>query len=184
MKTLDGLISCGPYEGALEESIKGLKYSFRREMVKPLARELAVAFVRLPERPDVLTWVPMHPKDLRWRGFNHAELLAQELSRIVNVPAEALLTKCHETVYQTNLNPIARALNVRDCLQLAPDAKVDGLRVAIIDDVCCSGATLLEAARALKDAGALRVYGLVCAESSQRSEIVEAIRRRWPEFGR
>jgi predicted amidophosphoribosyltransferase len=58
MRTLDALISCGPYEGALEESLKELKYGFRRELAKPLARELAVAFVRLPARPDLLTWDP------------------------------------------------------------------------------------------------------------------------------
>jgi len=184
MKTLDSLISCGSYEGALEESIKELKYGFRRELAKPLARELAVAFVRLPSRPDLLTWIPMHPKDLQWRKFNHAQLLASELSVIVKVPAQALLIKCRETAYQTNLNPIARALNVRDCFELVKDADVGGKRIAVIDDICCSGATLLEAARVLKDAGAKRVYGLVCAESVHRPEIVKAIRTRWPDFGR
>ncbi len=184
MKALDALVSCGPYEGALEESVKALKYQFREELAKPLARELAVAFVRLPARPDLLTWVPMHPKDCRWRGFNHAQLLAEELSRIVKVPAKELLRKCHETAYQSNLNPIARALNVRDCLELTESADVEGLKIAVIDDVCCSGATLLEAARVLKEAGARRVYGLVCAESVHRPEIVRAIRQRWPDFGR
>ncbi|MCI2429672.1 ComF family protein [Candidatus Acetothermia bacterium] len=183
MKILDALISCGPYEGALEESVKALKYEFREELAQPLARELAVAFVKLPLRPDVLTWVPMHAKDRRWRGFNHSQLLAEELSRIVRVPAKELLRKCKETGYQTNLNPIARALNVRDCFELPPNATVAGLKIAVIDDVCCSGATLWEAARVLKKAGARRVYGLVCAESVHRPEIVEAIRQRWPDFG-
>jgi ComF family protein len=183
MRTLDALISCGPYEGALEESLQELKYGFRRELAKPLARELAVAFVRLPARPDLLTWIPMHAKDLQWR-FNHAQLLAEELSAIVRVPAKELLMKCRETAYQTNLNPIARALNVRDCFELAEAADVEGKRIAVIDDICCSGATLLEAARVLKGAGAQRVYGLVCAESLHRPEIVKAIRTRWPDFGR
>jgi predicted amidophosphoribosyltransferase len=82
------------------------------------------------------------------------------------------------------LNPIARALNVRDCFELVEDADVEGKRIAVIDDICCSGATLLEAARVLKGAGAQRVYGLVCAESLHRPEIVKAIRTRWPDFGR
>jgi predicted amidophosphoribosyltransferase len=108
--------------------------------------------------------------------------LAEELSTIVKVPARELLIKCKETAYQTNLNPIARALNVRGCFELVEDA--DGLKIAVIDDICCSGATLLEAARVLKGAGAKRVYGLVCAESVHRPEIVKAIRERWPDFGR
>jgi competence protein ComFC len=184
MRTLDALISCGPYEGALEESLQELKYGFRQELAKPLARELAVAFVRLPARPDLLTWIPMHAKDLKWRKFNHAQLLAEELSAIVRVPARELLIKCKETAYQTNLNPIARALNVGGCFELVEDADVESLKIAVIDDICCSGATLLEAARVLKDAGAKRVYGLVCAESVHRPEIVKAIRTRWPDFGR
>jgi len=184
MKTLDALISCGPYEGAIEESICAFKYGGRRELAKPLARELAVAYVRLPKRPDVFTWVPMHLKDRLWRGFNHAELLAKELGRIVKRPARALLTKCRQVPPQVNLNPIARALNVQGCLKLAPRVNVEGLAIAVVDDVCCSGATLFEAARALKEAGAKRVYGLVLAESSNREEIVAAIRRRLPEFGK
>jgi ComF family protein len=183
MRTLDFLVSGGSYENGLGESLQELKYGFRRELAKPLARELAVAFVRLPARPDLLTWIPMHAKDLQWR-FNHAQLLAEELSTIVRVPAKELLMKCRETAYQTNLNPIARALNVRDCFELAEDADVEGKRIAVIDDICCSGATLLEAARVLKGAGAKRVYGLVCAESVHRPEIVKAIRTRWPDFGR
>lgn len=183
-KTLDALISCGPYEGALEESIKALKYGFRKELAKPLARELAISWVRLPTKPDFITWIPMHPKDRAWRGFDHAELLAQELSVIVKVPAKALLRKCKETAYQSNLNPIARALNVRDCFELADGVDVAGKQIAAVDDICCSGATMLEAARVLKDAGAKRVYGLCCAESVHRVEIVRRIRERWPDFGK
>lgn len=184
MKTLDALVSCGPYEGALEESIKALKYEFREELAQPLARELAIAWVRLPSRPDVITFIPMCDKDREWRCFNHAELLAHELSQIVGIPAKALLRKCHETAYQSNLNPIARALNVRDCFELIDGVDVAGKRVVVVDDICCSGATMLEAARVLKDAGAKRVYGLCCAESIHRAEIVQRIRERWPDFGR
>jgi len=182
--TLDALVSCGPYEGALAESIKALKYGGRKALVEPLARELAVAFVRLPERPDVLTWVPMHAKDLGWRRFDHAELLARELSGIVRVPAVPLLVKCEQRPPQVNLNPVARALNVDGCFKPESGVDIDGQSVAIVDDVCCSGATLLQAAQVLKEAGALKVYGLVAAVSPQHEEIVAAVRRRWPEFGR
>ncbi len=184
MRSLDFLASCGLYEGALKESLESFKYGGRQELAPHLARELAVAWVQLPSRPDVITWIPMHPKDLQWRGFNHVELLARELSKIVKVPATGLLRKCHETAYQSNLNPIARVLNVRDCFELADDADVTGLRIVIVDDICCSGATLYEAARVLKEAGAKRVFGLCCAESCHRQEIVAAIRKRWPDFGR
>ncbi|MDW8329298.1 MAG: phosphoribosyltransferase family protein [Candidatus Bipolaricaulota bacterium] len=183
-KTLDALISCGPYEGCLEESIRALKYEFRRELARPLARELAIAWVRLPSRPDVLTFIPMCAKDQEWRCWNHAELLAQELSKIVKIPVKALLRKCRETAYQSNLNPIARVLNVRDCFELAQDTDVTGKRIAVVDDICCSGATMLEAARVLKEHGARRVYGLCVAESVHRPEIVKRIRERWPDFGR
>jgi predicted amidophosphoribosyltransferase len=105
MRTLDALISCGPYEGALEESLKELKYGFRRELAKPLARELAVAFVRLPARPDLLTWIPLHAKDLQWRKFNHAQLLAEELSTIVRVPAKELLMKVQRDSLPDELEP-------------------------------------------------------------------------------
>lgn len=181
---LDQLISCGDYEGALEESIKALKYGFRKQLAPLLAKELAVASVRLKRRPDVITWVPMHDRQLRWRGFNHSELLARELAKIVGIPARPLLTKCRQTAFQVSLSPIARAGNVVGCFELAPQADVAGKRVAIVDDVVLSGATLQEAAKVLRRAGAKSVYGLVLAISPQHEEIVKRIRQRIPNFGR
>ena len=145
---LDQLISCGLYEGCLEESIKALKYRFRKQLVPLLAKELAVAFmsasptdIKLKRRPNVITWVPMYERQLRWRGFNHSELLAKELSKIVDIPARPLLTKCRQTAFKVSLSPIARAGNVVGCFEIGK-ADVSGKRVVVVDDVVLSGATL------------------------------------------
>ena len=181
--TLDALATCGPYEGALAESIKALKYGGRRSLARPLARELAIVFLRLPSRPDAITWVPMHPKDRAWRGFDHAEILARELSRRVRVPALPLLVKRRRVPPQTNLSPVSRALMVCNAFSITLEAFERAWRdVVLVDDVLCSGCTLREAAKVLKDAGAWRVYGLVLAHSPKHEKIVDAIRRQRPDI--
>jgi predicted amidophosphoribosyltransferase len=69
------------------------------------------------------------------------------------------------------------------CFELAPQADVTDKRVLLIDDIVLSGATLQEAAKVLKRAGAKSVYGLVLAISPQHQEIVKRIRERIPDFG-
>jgi predicted amidophosphoribosyltransferase len=56
-----------------------------------------------------------------------------------------------------------RRANMVGVFRCAEPAGVVGRRVALIDDVMTTGATLNAAAEALKAGGAVRVFGLVAA---------------------
>jgi len=129
-------------------------------VVRALAREAAA---RAPLDPAVVVPVPQHPRRLRARGFSPAALLAREVARARGLPLlPAALVRTRDTPSQTGLSRAARARNVAGAFRpaLAP-----GGVVALVDDVTTTGATLAEAARALRRAGARQVVAICVART-------------------
>ena len=109
-----------------------------------------------------MTWVPVSRRRLRERGYDQAELLAQAAGRVWGVRPERLLEKVQDNPAQSGLeSPEARRENVRNVYLALPDAA--GKRVLLIDDICTTGATLIECAQVLTQAGAA---GVVCATAA------------------
>ena len=117
--------------------------------------------------PDVLTFeerdilvlpVPLSKKRYRERGYNQVE----ELLRHAEVPvATHILKRSRDTAPQTSLGKQARTENIKGAFEAK---HVDPRYLYIVvDDVTTTGATLNEAVRALKDAGALRVAPVALA---------------------
>ena len=108
--------------------------------------------------------VPTDPRKLGERGFGHAELLAQTLALQTGLPFFADgLRHTRRIPDQTRLTGRQRMLNLKGAFA-APDPEVvEGKNVLVVDDVTTTGATLREAARALSDAGAKSVVGVVIA---------------------
>lgn len=115
---------------------------------------------------DVIIPVPLHPKRLRWRGFNQSVLLAQQVSRALDVPLDPfVLHRNQETPPQTQLTEEERRKNVRGAFSLNPHRPIKGRRVLLVDDVYTSGATVNECSRSLKRGGAKEVYVLTLARA-------------------
>ena len=130
-----------------------------------LAPLLGGALVR-NARPavDAIIPMPLAPARLRERGFNQAQELARNAGRILRLPvAASACRKVTETPPQAALPWKERARNVRGAFVC--DVDLTGQRVAIVDDVMTTGATLNELARNLKRAGALHVSGWVVART-------------------
>jgi predicted amidophosphoribosyltransferase len=91
------------------------------------------------------------------------------LARRIGVPLKArLVERVRDTVPQTDLPPDARAGNMRGAF--ACIGVVAGMKLAILDDVMTSGASLAELARTLKAAGATRIENWVVARTWPRGE--------------
>ncbi len=112
---------------------------------------------------DLLTPVPLHPRRYAERGYNQSELLARELGAQLGIPMMCCLVRRRETQSQAGLNATARRSNVRGAFEFAGSESIVGLRIGIIDDVCTTGATLEDCARALCDAGCAVVWGIAVA---------------------
>jgi ComF family protein len=104
----------------------------------------------------------MHPKRLCERGYNQAALLARHLARLssgaVNVRS---LQRVANTAQQARLNREERSLNLQNTMQSR--RWHDPRPAVLVDDVLTTGATLLECARALNEAGANVIGACVIA---------------------
>ena len=108
-------------------------------------------------RGDCLVPVPLHPVCFRERGFNQAEQLCQNLSRVTGLRVVTRAVKrTRVTQTQTLLSRGERLANMRGAFE--PDkVNLNGRRVALVDDILTTGATTSDCARACKKAGAAEV---------------------------
>jgi ComF family protein len=122
--------------------------------------ELWWRYAQIADAPDLLLPVPLHWQRLFRRGFNQAELLARAIQRrhpgvAHTAIAAGLLRRGRATRAQARLGRRERARNTGSAFRLC--GAVRGLRVAIVDDVCTTGATANAIAAELCAAGAARV---------------------------
>jgi len=114
--------------------------------------------------PDRIIPLPLAKKRLAKRGFNQSALLAQIAARDLGIAyAPHGLLKVRDTPPQAGLDREARLKNVRGAFDCAES--LAGLHIAIVDDVMTTGATLSEAAKILKKAGASRISAWVVARA-------------------
>lgn len=113
---------------------------------------------------DCIVPVPLSAARLRSRGYNQAIEIARHAARATGVRlAPELCERRRDTAEQAELPLAERARNVRgafDCPQL-----LGGARIAVLDDVMTTGATLDEIAATLKRAGAAYVENWVVART-------------------
>ncbi|NWE26325.1 ComF family protein [Pseudomonas gingeri] len=139
---------------------------FKHQSQWPLGRLLAELLVQalrerfdsgLP-RPDLLLPVPLATKRQRQRGYNQAAMLMNWLGQSLEIPVdEHRLRRIQDTVAQQELDARARRRNLLNAFALVPGAQVEGLHLALVDDVLTTGATAESVARLLLKAGARRV---------------------------
>lgn len=107
-------------------------------------------------QPNVLLPVPLHPSRQRERGFNQAGEIATTVGRKLGIKvAPKLARRTRATNRQADLDKDERKANIRGAFTAS--SRVNGLDIAIIDDVATTGHTAGELALTLKRAGAGRV---------------------------
>ncbi len=154
------------YDDASRGLVVGFKHADRTHGAPAFARWLARAGAELVADCDIIAPVPLHRWRLWARRYNQAALLAQELAALAARPCVVdLLLRVRATPSQGRLGRLARVRNLRRALAVNP-RRADGLkgrRVLLIDDVHTTGATVEEAARALRAGGAAAVDVLTLA---------------------
>ena len=145
-----------------DEPVRRLIAAWKERGLRRLAADAAeLMVVTLPRpRAPLLTFVPPDHDRLRWRGHHPAERLARELGGRWELPIRPLLRKTRQIPRQRGLPLADRRRNVAGAFAPAATAPT---RVALVDDVYTSGATVAAAASALRKAGARRVEVLTFA---------------------
>lgn len=159
----DHTVAAFSYDFPVDKLIQSLKYRERLILVNYLADAVVK---KINTKPDCLVALPLHPGRLRERGFNQSLLLARHISRRLDIPL--LVDACERvrnTPPQSSLPWKERDKNMRQAFMCKPDTDVRGKRVAIVDDVMTTGASIGELARVLKQAGASEVSAWVVART-------------------
>lgn len=99
---------------------------------------------------DYIIPVPLHPRRLRSRGYNQAEIIAEGLSQSLGVPVDTrLLLRNVDTQTQTRKTRADRIRNVSGAFTLCNGENYKGCSFLLVDDVVTTGATLEECGNTL-----------------------------------
>lgn len=145
--------------------IRSAKYrampAMARELGRLFARDLLSAQLFSGELPpgeiDVLLPMPMYRTKLIRRGYNQAYEICIGMSEVLGIPVgdNLIAVKGHGT--QTHLSHERRAANIRDCFAVVHGEELEGLNVAVVDDVITTGASMSECLLAIsRSAGSAR----------------------------
>ena len=152
------------------------KFQRRPELARWLAPLLSAQVMACYQKyhapwPDVVVAMPMTRRRWRKRGFNQAGLLAEQVAKQVQLPyAVGLLRRLRDEEQQHQLNRQQRWQSMQQAFHCTRDMK--GLRVALVDDVLTSGASVTAAAAAMRRRGAraVDVWTLCYTEPHQLGE--------------
>ncbi len=157
--------AAGGHAGPLRAAIRRLKYGGEPGLAQDLGVLVALELARdlvLGVMVDAVVPVPLHRSRVATRGYDQAFLLAQAVAVQTGLPLRPALHRIRGGRPQVELDRTARAANVRGAF-VAEAGSLRGLRVALIDDVATTGATLMDAVAAARAAGARTVRAYVVA---------------------
>ena len=149
------------YEGAARSLVLGLKLRRRRSYGVALAGGMARAVHRSGLLGSIVTWVPGRRKDVLDRGFDHAAVLARNVSLQLGLRRRNLLIRTRAPSDQTDLGRSERFANLEGAFRSRP---MSG-RVVLVDDLVTTGATAGACARALLEGGASSVEVLAACRA-------------------
>jgi len=138
------------YRGPVAAAVVTAKVAGARAGWPALALALGERMRDVEVDADVVTWVTTPAARVRTRGVDHAQVLATEVARAVDLPCIALLE--------------ARTGGA-DRDRYRARRELPGTHVLLVDDVVTTGATAWRAADCLRRAGAGRVELAVLARA-------------------
>lgn len=163
MHRLQGVRAAFEMSGVARRLVHELKYRYYRAATPEMSSRMAP----LPSGLAIDRYfaVPLHHSRVRERGFNQSDLLL----RAAGWPPAPGLARARKTERQVGQRLADRLKNVSGAFVYS-GPRLDGLVVALVDDVVTTGATMAECAAVLADSGARAVWGLAFARASYRPD--------------
>lgn len=153
------------YDKAMRKSVSAFKYHNKKEYGRYYAEKMAYY---LGDRIvatgcQVLVPVPVHKSRLKKRGYNQAQVLADNLSNILKIPVvDDLLIRTRKTMPQKELSDAQRLKNLRCAFETNPRndiIKKDKIKsIMLVDDIYTTGSTIEACTLELLKAGIEKVY--------------------------
>lgn len=190
-KTLycDSMSAVYEYKGVVRQAVTRYKFQNKQSYFRTFSAVMTECLADMYKnrsllgKIDFIICVPMHKKKERKRGYNQSALLSNEIAKILDLPERSgVLIKAVNVKSQSLSADISRYGNISGayCVTETPETAktVKNSKILIIDDVITTGSTLNECARALKSAGAARVYAFALA--TNKKELIA--RKAFPQL--
>jgi len=168
---LGALVAATAYTNSLViHAVHFYKYRF----IPSLHVQLGDLMIKALQKTDIplaelIVPVPLHPKRLRWRGFNQSSLLAKHIAlnllpqTQLELDEKALVRKKYTSPQMKINNFQHRKQNVRGAFCVVNPKKIKGKIILLVDDIATTGSTIFECAQVLKNSGAKDIYAAVIA---------------------
>ncbi|MGB0798989.1 MAG: ComF family protein [Planktomarina sp.] len=160
------------YHGSARKMVLGLKHGDRHDLVVPLSKWMAAALRPiLPSRP-VFAPIPLHWRRMISRKYNQSALLSRQIARIFDAESsiDGLRRIRHtNTLDGVNRQERAEILTGSMIVNAKRKLTLKARNIVLVDDVMTSGATFVEATRALAAADVASVTVLALARAGKAS---------------
>ncbi|MDQ5901318.1 MAG: competence protein ComFC [Patescibacteria group bacterium] len=145
-----------------------LKFNKKHSVLEDLENEIIKEFDffleknKIKKNDFVLIPIPITKRSLNKRGYNQSEFIAKTLNQDL-VNSNILYKKTNHISQNKIKNKNERKNNIKNSFEVKNKNKIKNKVLILIDDVTTTGATILEARKILKNAGAKKVYGFTLA---------------------
>lgn len=158
------------YNRKMKEMVTQYKFHKKSYLYKPLGRLMldTINFYDLKDQVDLIVYVPMHRRKEAIRGYNQCQLLANILSKELDIPiSHNNLYKIKNTKSQNKLDKSHRLDNLKDSFGLKDSLEIKNKRILLLDDIITTGSTMAECGKVLKIGGAKNIIGLALTSSKK-----------------
>ncbi|KXZ39055.1 competence protein ComFC [Alkalithermobacter thermoalcaliphilus JW-YL-7 = DSM 7308] len=160
----DRAFSCTEYDENIHKIIYSLKYGGKTFLAYPIAQVMKDKIDYENISFDYITYVPLHRKREKVRGFNQSFLIANNLGKFLNKEVISTVQRNKETRYLSKLTKKQRELELKDSFTITKEKnKIISKDILIIDDIFTTGSTTNEMSKVLKENGAGKIYVLAFA---------------------
>ena len=161
LENVDFLISGYYYTDAIKELVHKYKFNSEYSLGYLFSKMLYKRIFDIAQiyKYDFITCIPISSKRFKIRGFDQSQLIATEISKLLNIPYLDCVYKKRHTIAQSTLKRRDRIKNINDAF-VADKRKVENKNILLFDDIYTTGLTMNECAKELRNKGASSVCGL------------------------
>ena len=156
---LDDLLVASTYAGIMRRLIIDFKFKGKLSYGEIISEIMIEKLLERNLSEVVLTFVPMHPRRERERGYNQSKILAETIAKKLDLECQEVFEKVKDTKFQVGLKKDQRQENLKNAFAVkkAPE------EIIIVDDVITTGTTISELVKVAKASGIKKVTALIAA---------------------
>ena len=140
------------YDGVYKESLHGLKFEGKSELLPMITEEVELALQEdikaLQRHYDIIASIPTSVERKQQRGYD----VPLEIFNCLNI--QELLERVKTTAPLYTMDALERQQGLEGCFAIKVGQNVQGKRILLCDDIYTTGSTMHEAAQVLLKAGA------------------------------